>query len=817
MLFDSFFNKVKPCLWAAILLLSISISGVAQQGASLRGTVTDPDNAAVAGAAVNLYSRDSAAKLSTRTGSTGAYRFDNVVAGDYLLEVEAEGFAGPSTVAVALRAGEAVRRDLKLQLAEVRTEVQVTASSTPLMIEEVAKSADVVTGEQMRLRDEYSIAEALRLTPGFRVKQLRGPGSMTTVRVRGLRSSDVALLVDGLRMRDPTDLQGSAVPMWENLMAVATDRVEVLRGSGSSLYGSHAIGGVTNLVSSQGGGGFHGELLAEGGGLGMFRGLAKASGGAMDNRLLYTAGASHLNVTRGLDEVNPYRNTTGQGYVKYQFTPAIAWSGRAFAADSFLRLADGPFVAPPVEANHPASGVVLGIPLPDDQVKLVEQGKPYTPGNATYIPSVNDPDDRSASSFQNVATIFSQQVTQSFSYRASYQYTGTNRQFDYGPGGVRWEPLFPKRNAYDGGIHLAQGRVDLATGSHNLISGGYEFEQERYNNVNTDQNPDVSARGYDSTTIEQRSHSVFVQDQIRLFDRRLQIALSGRVQVFRLDDPVFQGGSSPYEGVSINSPKRALTGDAAISYMFRSTGTKWRAHVGNAYRAPSAYERYGAGFYMGFFSPYGDPRLRPERALSVDTGFDQWLANSKIKLSATYFYTALQDTIIFDFSGLIPPTDPWHRFGGYLNLRGGLARGVETSLEARPTRGTVIQAAYTYTDSRERKRWGMGAVANQMPGISKNMFTLMASQWFGRRFNVTFDLFAAGSYLSRLYTSKGTRPFEMDGPVKADLVARYLVPLGETKNLEIFGKIENLLNDNLYEDGYRSPKLWGIGGLRFSF
>ena len=214
---------------------------------------------------------------------------------------------------------------------------------------------------------------------------------------------------------------------------------------------------------------------------------------------------------------------------------------------------------------------------------------------------------------------------------------------------------------------------------------------------------------------------------------------------------------------------------------------------------------------------YGDPRLQPERSIAMDTGFDQWLAHSRVKLSATYFYTALQNTIIFDFSGLIPPNDPWHRFGGYLNLRGGLARGVEVSVEAAPARGTILKVGYTYTDSREQDRWDKDHVTNRAPGISRNMFTLLASQWIGRRVNFTFDLFAADNYLTRFSTMAGPRAFQMNGPVKADLVGRYVVPMGENRSLEFFGKIENLLNEDYYEEGYRSPKLWATGGLRFSF
>jgi outer membrane receptor protein involved in Fe transport len=154
----------------------------------------------------------------------------------------------------------------------------------------------------MERRGEYSIPEALRNIAGLRVQQQQGPGSLTTIQIRGLRSTDTSVLVDGFRLRDASDTQGSANPFLQDLLIVDTDRVEVLRGSGSSLYGTHALGGVVNIVTDAGGGKPHGELSAEGGGLGFLRGLARFGGGAAQNRLLYSGGFSHLNVVNGVDD-----------------------------------------------------------------------------------------------------------------------------------------------------------------------------------------------------------------------------------------------------------------------------------------------------------------------------------------------------------------------------------------------------------------------------------------------------------------------------------------------------------------------------------
>ena len=79
-------------------------------------------------------------------------------------------------------------------------------------------------------------------------------------------------------------------------------RVEVLRGSGSWLYGTNAIGGVVNIITDEGGGQpARGKVLVEGGGLGLFRGRAQVAGATGASRVLYSAGVSHFNVGRGID------------------------------------------------------------------------------------------------------------------------------------------------------------------------------------------------------------------------------------------------------------------------------------------------------------------------------------------------------------------------------------------------------------------------------------------------------------------------------------------------------------------------------------
>src|SRR5215469_4272667 len=163
--------------------------------------------------------------------------------------------------------------------------------------DEVSKALSVVDAETMALRFDKSIGEAVDGTPGLRVQQLGGPGSTTYFKVRGLRNTDTAVLVDGLRLRDAAGTQADASGVLQDLVLADTSRIEVLRGTGSSLYGTDATGGVVNIVTDEGGGRTRGSLLADGGSLGSVRGVARLSGGLLHDRVQYSLGATHWNVT----------------------------------------------------------------------------------------------------------------------------------------------------------------------------------------------------------------------------------------------------------------------------------------------------------------------------------------------------------------------------------------------------------------------------------------------------------------------------------------------------------------------------------------
>lgn len=784
--------KTKLCRTFFFCGIASTVLAFAQtQDTHFSGKVTDPSGAAIARALVRLDNRDTGESFRVATDGEGSFDLA-VPRGAYLLRAEAPGLSLPESPQL-LTLDSTQAKSLQLAIPALSSAVVVTATGTPQSLDETAKAVSVVDRDQLQRRSVESTVDALRQLPGVRVVQRGGPGSLATVQIRGLRTFDTSVLIDGMRFRDVGATQGDASSFIGNLLSVDVGRVELLRGSGSSIYGTSATAGVINVVTDAGGGPFHGDLTADGGGLGELRGVAHAGGSGFDNRLRYSAGLGYLDVTRGVGDTNPYRNTSGNGLVDYSLRPGLILRGRLLGTGSFVQLSNTPAAAS--SSVLPPTGYVPAV------------------GGVTFIPNLPNPDYSTTSRFISTLIGLDHQVTPVLSYKLTYQALLTDRNVIDGPLGTGYQPLYRSSDQFNGRIDTLQGRVNFLAGSHQLLTGGYEFEREYFNSPSFDANPDPLFRVNSDTQVSERSHSFDLQDQIRLFGDRLQVSLSGRVQTFDLQAPVFSGTFPVYAGAPSLSPPNAYTGDASVAYFFRSSKTKIRSHAGNGYRAPSLYERFGTSFYGGSFTAYGDPRLRPERSIGIDGGIDQYFASDRLRLSASYFYTRLQEVIAFDFSGLInSATDPFGRDLGYRNTGGGIARGAELSVEAKPLRSTHVQSSYTYTNSRDRySQFADGTL--QAPRISPHTFNLFVLQQFGSRVDAALDFVAASDFLFPL----SGRTFVFPGSRQANLSLGYTLPLSDSSRIRLYTSIRNIGDQTYYEDGFRTPGRWAIGGITYSF
>ncbi len=695
-------------------------------------------------------------------------------------------------VIVFLKIGLAAQEPTPTPTPVIREEVTVNiAAGSEQAIEQVSKTVDVIDGRQMRDRADLALIESVRTIPGFRVQQLGGFGKTASIKTRGLRNQDTAVLIDGIRFRDPAAITGDASPFLSDITLTSVDRVEVLRGSGSSLYGTNAIGGVLDFQTPRARSGTHGQIGGAFGGLGLgrFRGLLSHGGEGFG----IGGGISHTTYRKGIDGNDDADNTNVQARFDAAPNAKTSISGRIFFSDADVNLNVGPDTLGTLPAN--TSTVINALP------------------GVNFRPDVDDPDARQDSRFFSGQLAVNQILNRSLTIGGHYQGLDTSRRNIDGPLGPGFQSAYA--SIFDGQIHTANAHLTWTAGGRNTLTAGYEFEQERFGSDNT------TPVGTDdwSTKTRQDSNTFYVQDLVSLLDGDLQFAAGLRYQAFDLKQPQFSAAVPSVLTQTAGSPPSARTFDGAVSYFIDKTGTKLRAHVGNGYRVPSLYERFGSYYFFGAFFPLGNPTLKPERSIGLDGGIEQYFANERVKASATYFYTRIKDEITY------LPTDDFGA-SAYYNFDRHYSRGVETSIDIRPAKGPTLFASYTFTNSdlraHARPTFPVGPVSSRdQPsfGIPEHQFTLVATQRI-KRFWVNFDLLATSNYLARMFSNStfNTYIYRFRGNRRGDLTAGYTFGLKDDKmTLRLYGTVENVFDNEYYENGYRTAKANGRVGLAFGF
>ncbi|MGO9475074.1 MAG: TonB-dependent receptor domain-containing protein [Rhodomicrobium sp.] len=152
--------------------------------------------------------------------------------------------------------------------------ISPTTVSTPA--DQVASSITFITAADLEQDQRRTVSDALQTVPGLNIVQTGGPGGQTSIYMRGTNSNHVKVLVDGIDVSDPSNPNGSYD--FGQLLTGDVERIEVLRGPQSGLYGSDAIGGVISIVTKKGDGPPQAYASAEAGSFGTFNQATGVSG-----------------------------------------------------------------------------------------------------------------------------------------------------------------------------------------------------------------------------------------------------------------------------------------------------------------------------------------------------------------------------------------------------------------------------------------------------------------------------------------------------------------------------------------------------------
>lgn len=220
-----------------------------------------------------------------------------------------------SAVALALAAAFPCSSVALASAEKTADAVVVTATRQAQRADEVLASVEVIEREQIERAGQSTLIDVLRAIPGVRVTSNGGPGSNSSFFIRGTESRHVLLLIDGVRVGSATSGQATleAIPL------AMIERIEVLRGPASALYGSEAIGGVIQVFTRKGSSGFHPQLFAGYGSDDTRQVNASLAGGVERFRYSLTLGQDR---TRGFDARNEGIHDTDRDGFRNAFVSA---------------------------------------------------------------------------------------------------------------------------------------------------------------------------------------------------------------------------------------------------------------------------------------------------------------------------------------------------------------------------------------------------------------------------------------------------------------------------------------------------------------
>jgi len=688
------------------------------------------------------------------TDAQGRYEFAGLRGGVYKLVASVPGF---STASADVEVSEAEARtvDLRLKISAVEQHVVVSASLERTLAPEIGSSVSVVDQPEMEARGAQSVLEVLRGVPGVEVNQTGRRGGVTGVFIRGGNSNYNLVMIDGVQIN-----QFGGDFDFAPLTVDGVDRVEIIRGPQSALYGSNAVAGVINVVTRRGEGPPHFTALAE---VGSFTTRRFATGGSgLKRGFDWAYDLSRLD-SGGVVKNDNYRNQAAFLSLGYSRSPRREFDFHLFGNANDAG-APGPFGSDP---DHIFTGV--------DAVSRDKQDLFGYQGSYA----------------ERLSGRFRQVVTGS---------VATNRFLFHSPFG-------------DSFSHNLRGvlntRSEIAVSNKDVLVVGFEYNREQIKNT-------YIADASNTPFLLPRTSLAYFAENRWSPGARWFVTTGLRVDDVRTRQlPTDAFGLRPLLPTSSTAKVNPRVSVAYLPY--QPAGGAWlgatRLHgsFGTGIRAPN-------GFELAFTN---NPRLKPEKSVSFDSGVEQRFFDGRAVLDATYFYNRFEDQ-----SGV---------FGGSLanlssfvsaNLGNARAQGMELSARVQPTRALEVDGEYTV----------LGTSILALDGASLALSPLRVGQplvrrprnsgfykvtWRRGRLTLNTNAYVRGAVLDVepndalgacalglpcLFTNKGY--------IRADAGFSYALQ----RDVQIYGRLNNLLNQK-YEESFGFPALHVnfLAGVRFNF
>lgn len=514
-------------------------------------------------------------------------------------------------------------------------ELLISAGVEPIPTKEAASSYTIITAEEIEKFQYRDVTDALRSVPGLHIVESGARGTLTSVFTRGANSNQTLVMVNGLAVNDPSSPGGAA-----NLASIPldnVDRIEVVRGPQSALYGSQAVGGVINIITKRGGGDPRSTLRVEGGTLGTLNTYASTGGSFGDTDYFLSLGRE---ATNGND-ITPSRLHAGMGGEKdgSELVSASGSLGKKLnenlAASFFVQYSNS-------ETDTDDNGSTAGfVDTYQNYDSIFEMKRLFVSG------------DISGSFYGN-----------KWRPKLSLGYTrqGTDSSdFPDAGGSVN---LIITENVGKTLTASFDNALDIHP-SHRLTFGVSHMIDKFESNGFRDFNGFVITLNSEADT---KNTAVYLADHMT-FGERIFATVSARYDVPEDHDNRFSFTIAP-------------------GYYHPETDTRLTVSYGTGFKVPSLYQRFGfdpnnfGNFYIG------NPNLRPEKSKGWEAGIEQGLFGGKALAGATWFETEVEDAVAIVFIGFDSTA---------VNIEEFKAKGIEAFFEINPLDRLTARIDYTWT------------------------------------------------------------------------------------------------------------------------
>ena len=654
---------------AAICGGSRAFAGQEGPGAiAVSGTVTDASGGVVADSTVSALVAGRVV-VSVVSARDGRYQIAVPAGVPFQLRVAHEGFA--DEVVDVEGTSSSVVRDVALAVGGLSDTLVVTASRGLEDRARVTHAVTVATAADIAALGASSLADVVRVVPGLNVESAGREGALTSLFSRGGESDYNLVLIDGVR----ANLSGGQFD-FSRIAAAEIDRVEVVRGAQSSLWGSDAMGAVVQVFTKRAG---QADAPAatgslEGGSFNTWRGDLRLAGGA-SGRMDYYAGVAHRRSDGAFADILPEDDT-------FEQTAFDGGFGVTLGARANLRTGLRYSNAQARSVGNFALGIFDTGASYDTKDLSWHAGLSHAvgarfTGTATFNFFRNEGAsiDTISDATVNVYAILEGTPGAVFpdsprlvrligesefnALSASGATPGPNQFLAFAPFGVS-DFLFTSRTEFRRPALKYQG--DYAWGGGQRLSVGYEWERET--------NPLVDAFSLDN-------NAVFIQQQLSASDRWF-LTVGGRADAKESYDTFF-------------SPKLSAGGFLVPYTSGALSSIKVLGNLGKGIKSPTFSERFGGSFA----DP--SPALNVERARTADLGVEATFAGQRLRGAATYFHNRFRDQI--EFLSSSPAFSP-DGVPDYINIAGSTARGVELEFALlRAVGGITAMGSYSLVDS----------------------------------------------------------------------------------------------------------------------